>query len=174
MVAWKELVEEWKKRQNNKLDVIKHQNGNGDGNYDEDDLDDPDLPKIGQRQTTTFKKIIYSFKQFPKWCPIERETYLHRLSLRYEKEVKSCELADIDVFMITVDPLKPPLITAYTVLSILTVDYLVDKVACYISNDGAAMLTFEALLETSEFARKWVPFCKKFNIESRALDWYFS
>ncbi|MBA0677946.1 hypothetical protein Goari_019318, partial [Gossypium aridum] len=36
------------------------------------------------------------------------------------------------------------------------------------------MLTFEALSETAEFARKWVPFCKKFNIEPRAPEWYFS
>lgn len=69
---------------------------------------------------------------------------------------------------------EPPLITANTVLSILAVDYPVDKVSCYVSDDGAAMLTFEALSETSEFARKWVPFCKKFNIEPRAPEWYFS
>lgn len=69
---------------------------------------------------------------------------------------------------------EPPLITANTVLSILAVDYPVDKVACYVSDDGAAMLTFEALSETSEFARKWVPFCKKYNIEPRAPEWYFS
>lgn len=73
------------------------------------------------------------------------------------------------------DPAKePPLITANTVLSILAVDYPIDKVACYVSDDGAAMLTFEALSETSEFARKWVPFCKKFGIEPRAPEWYFS
>ncbi|MCI43229.1 cellulose synthase A catalytic subunit 2 [Trifolium medium] len=36
------------------------------------------------------------------------------------------------------------------------------------------MLTFEALSETSEFARKWVPFCKKFSIEPRAPEWYFA
>ncbi|MFS8007155.1 putative cellulose synthase (UDP-forming) [Helianthus anomalus] len=54
--------------------------------------------------------------------------------------------------------------------SILAVDYPVDKVACYISDDGAAMLTFEAHSETSEFARKWVPFCKKFNIEPRVPE----
>jgi cellulose synthase A len=97
------------------------------------------------------------------------------LILRYEKEGKPSELASVDVFVSTVDPLKePPLITANTVLSILAVDYPVDKVACYVSDDGAAMLTFEALSETSEFARKWVPFCKKFNIEPRAPEWYFS
>lgn len=35
------------------------------------------------------------------------------------------------------------------------------------------MLTFEALSETSEFAKKWVPFCKRFNIEPRAPEFYF-
>lgn len=83
-------------------------------------------------------------------------------------------MSSVDFFVSTVDPMKePPLITANTVLSILAVDYPVDKVACYVSDDGAAMLTFEALSETSEFARKWVPFCKKYNIEPRAPEWYF-
>ncbi|KAL5714911.1 cellulose synthase (UDP-forming) [Ranunculus cassubicifolius] len=119
--------------------------------------------------------VSWLLDQFPKWSPIVRETYLDRLSLRYEKEDQPSELADMDIFVSTVDPLKePPLITANTVLSILAVDYPVDKVACYVSDDGAAMLTFEALSETSEFAKKWVPFCKRFNIEPRAPEWYFS
>uniref|UniRef100_A0A2P2MR49 cellulose synthase (UDP-forming) n=1 Tax=Rhizophora mucronata TaxID=61149 RepID=A0A2P2MR49_RHIMU len=119
--------------------------------------------------------ISWILDQFPKWYPIYRETYLDRLSLRYEKEGRPSELASVDIFVSTVDPMKePPLITANTVLSILAVDYPVDKVACYVSDDGAAMLTFEALSETSEFARKWVPFCKKYNIEPRAPEWYFS
>lgn len=71
--------------------------------------------------------------------------------------------------MSIVDPLNEPiLVSANTVLSIIAVDYPVDKVSCYVSDDGADILTFEALLETSEFAKKWVPFCKKFNIEPRA------
>uniref|UniRef100_A0A0D9WY72 Cellulose synthase n=1 Tax=Leersia perrieri TaxID=77586 RepID=A0A0D9WY72_9ORYZ len=112
--------------------------------------------------------------QFPKWFPIERETYLDRLTLRFDKEGQSSQLAPIDFFVSTVDPLKePPLVTANTVLSILAVDYPVDKVSCYVSDDGAAMLTFEALSETSEFAKKWVPFCKKYSIEPRAPEWYF-
>jgi len=65
-------------------------------------------------------------------------------------------------------------VTANTVLSILAVDYPVDKISCYVSDDGAAMLTFEALSETSEFAKKWVPFCKKFSIEPRAPEFYFA
>lgn len=94
---------------------------------------------------------------------------------RYDREGEPSQLAAVDIFVSTVDPLKePPLVTANTVLSILAVDYPVDKVSCYVSDDGAAMLTFESLSETSEFARKWVPFCKKYNIEPRAPEWYFS
>ncbi|PNT35577.3 hypothetical protein POPTR_005G087500v4 [Populus trichocarpa] len=226
-VAWKDRMEDWKKRQNDKLQVVKHEGGYDGGNFEGDELDDPDLPMMDEgRQPLSRKLPIPSSKinpyrmiiilrlvilgiffhyrilhpvndayglwltsviceiwfgvswildQFPKWYPIERETYLDRLSLRYEKEGKPSELASVDIFVSTVDPMKePPLITANTVLSILAVDYPVDKVACYVSDDGAAMLTFEALSETSEFARKWVPFCKKFNIEPRAPEWYFS
>ncbi|KAJ9673178.1 hypothetical protein PVL29_023030 [Vitis rotundifolia] len=119
--------------------------------------------------------LSWILDQFPKWLPIDRETYLDRLSLRYEKEGQPSQLSPVDIFVSTVDPLKePPLVTANTVLSILAVDYPVDKVSCYVSDDGAAMLTFEALSETSEFARKWVPFCKKFNIEPRAPEFYFA
>lgn len=129
--------------------------------------------------TSVICEIWFAFSwildQFPKWHPIQRETYLDRLSLRYEKEGKPPELARIDVFVSTVDPMKePPLIIANTVLSILAVDYPVDKVCCYVSDDGAAMLTFEALTETCLFARKWVPFCKKHKIEPRAPEWYFA
>lgn len=94
---------------------------------------------------------------------------------RYEREGEPSELAAVDFFVSTVDPLKePPLITANTVLSILAVDYPVDKVSCYVSDDGSAMLSFESLVETADFARKWVPFCKKFSIEPRAPEFYFS
>ncbi|KAL0291050.1 UNVERIFIED_CONTAM: Cellulose synthase A catalytic subunit [UDP-forming] [Sesamum calycinum] len=208
-VAWKDRMEEWKRRQNDKLQVVKHQGGNDGGDFDGSELD-PDLPMMDEgRQPLSRKLPIASSKinpyrmiillrlvvlglffhyrilnpvpdayglwmtsviceiwfavswildQFPKWYPIERETYLDRLSLRYEKEGKPSELADIDVFVSTVDPMKePPLITANTVLSILAVDYPVDKVACYVSDDGAAMLTFEALSETSELLENGFP-----------------
>ncbi|XP_020213695.1 cellulose synthase A catalytic subunit 1 [UDP-forming] [Cajanus cajan] len=119
--------------------------------------------------------LSWLLDQFPKWSPINRETYLERLALRYDREGEPSQLAPVDVFVSTVDPLKePPLVTANTVLSILSVDYPVDKVSCYVSDDGSAMLTFEALSETAEFAKKWVPFCKKHNIEPRAPEFYFA
>ncbi|CAD5189124.1 unnamed protein product [Musa acuminata subsp. malaccensis] len=134
---------------------------------------------IGLWLTSIICEIWFAFSwildQFPKWFPIDRETYLDRLSLRYEREGEPSMLSPVDIFVSTVDPLKePPLVTANTVLSILAVDYPVDKVSCYVSDDGASMLTFESLSETAEFARKWVPFCKKFNIEPRAPEMYFS
>ncbi|KAL0344326.1 UNVERIFIED_CONTAM: Cellulose synthase A catalytic subunit [UDP-forming] [Sesamum angustifolium] len=198
-------MEEWKRRQNDKLQVVKHQGGNDGGGFDGSELD-PDLPMMDEgRQPLSRKLPIASSKinpyrmiillrlvvlglffhyrilnpvpdayglwmtsviceiwfavswildQFPKWYPIERETYLDRLSLRSTIVLFAVDVSDV----------------ALTLL----VDYPVDKVACYVSDDGAAMLTFEALSETSEFARKWVPFCKKFNIEPRAPEWYFS
>ncbi|TYH57003.1 hypothetical protein ES332_D08G059600v1 [Gossypium tomentosum] len=113
--------------------------------------------------------------QFPKWFPITRETYLDRLSLRFEREGEPNQLGAVDVFVSTVDPLKePPIITANTVLSILAVDYPVEKVCCYVSDDGASMLLFDSLSETAEFARRWVPFCKKHNVEPRAPEFYFN
>ncbi|CAN1316829.1 Cellulose synthase A catalytic subunit 3 [UDP-forming] [Linum perenne] len=119
--------------------------------------------------------ISWILDQFPKWTPVNRETYLDRLALRYDREGEPSQLAAVDIFVSTVDPMKePPLVTANTVLSILAVDYPVDKVSCYVSDDGAAMLSFEALSETAEFARKWVPFCKRYSIEPRAPEWYFS
>ncbi|GLU13831.1 hypothetical protein SLE2022_304410 [Rubroshorea leprosula] len=129
--------------------------------------------------TSVICEIWFAFSwvldQFPKWSPVSRETYIDRLSARYEREGEPSELAGVDFFVSTVDPLKePPLITANTVLSILALDYPVDKVSCYVSDDGAAMLTFESLVETADFARKWVPFCKKFSIEPRAPEFYFS
>ncbi|KAJ6373109.1 hypothetical protein OIU76_027443 [Salix suchowensis] len=106
--------------------------------------------------------LSWLLDQFPKWMPINRETYLDRLAVRYDREGEPSQLAPIDIFVSTVDPMKePPLVTANTVLSILAVDYPVDKVSCYVSDDGSAMLTFEALSETAEFARKWVPFLQE-------------
>ncbi|MED6160305.1 Cellulose synthase A catalytic subunit 8 [UDP-forming] [Stylosanthes scabra] len=129
--------------------------------------------------TSIICEIWFAFSwvldQFPKWYPVNRQTFIDNLSARFEREGEPCQLAAVDFFVSTVDPLKePPLITANTVLSILAVDYPVDKVSCYVSDDGASMLTFESLVETADFARKWVPFCKKFSIEPRAPEFYFS
>ncbi|KAF4354118.1 hypothetical protein G4B88_017003 [Cannabis sativa] len=40
----------------------------------------------------------------------------------------------------------------------------------YLSDDGTSMLLFDSLAETAEFARRWVPFCKKHNFLTPASD----
>lgn len=43
-VAWKDRMEEWKRKQGDKLQVVKHQGENDGGNFHGDDQDDTDLP----------------------------------------------------------------------------------------------------------------------------------
>ncbi|GBG91288.1 hypothetical protein CBR_g52173 [Chara braunii] len=118
--------------------------------------------------------LSWILDQTPKWAPITRETFLDRLAARFERPGERSKLLPVDVFVSTADPEKePPLVTMNVVLSVLAMDYPVDKIACYLSDDGAAMLTFEALTETASFARMWVPFCKKHEIEPRAPEMYF-
>ncbi|KAL8544958.1 hypothetical protein ACS0TY_005241 [Phlomoides rotata] len=119
--------------------------------------------------------------QLPKLCPVRRVTDLSVLKERFESSVpnlrnpkKFSDLPGIDVFVSTADSDKePPLVTANTILSILAVDYPVEKVACYLSDDGGSLVTFEALAEAASFARIWVPFCRKHKIEPRNPEAYF-
>lgn len=118
--------------------------------------------------------------QIPKICPVNRTTDLEVLREKFELPSPSnptgrSDLPGIDLFVSTADPEKePPLTTANTILSILAVDYPVEKVACYTSDDGGALLTFEAMAEAASFADLWVPFCRKHNIEPRNPDAYFN
>lgn len=81
----------------------------------------------------------------------------------------------MDVFVCTADPIiEPPTMVINTVLSVLAYDYPPEKLSVYLSDDGGSILSFYALLEASQFARSWIPFCKKFKVESRSPDTYFS
>lgn len=117
--------------------------------------------------------------QLPKLCPVNRVTDLSVLKDRFESPTLRnpkgrSDLPGIDVFVSTADPDKePPLVTANTILSILAVDYPVEKLSCYLSDDGGSLLTFEALAETASFARTWIPFCRKHGIEPRNPEAYF-
>ena len=85
----------------------------------------------------------------------------------------------MDIIITTADPVKEPLIiTANTVLSVLAIDYPIQKIKIKspaISQTTLLLLiTFYSLVETVGFAKRWVPFCKKFDIETRAPFMYFS
>lgn len=118
--------------------------------------------------------------QLPKLCPVNRSTDLAVLKEKFETPTPSnptgkSDLPGIDIFVSTADPEKePPLVTANTILSILAADYPVEKLSCYVSDDGGALLTFEAMAEAASFAYLWVPFCRKHDIEPRNPETYFS
>ncbi|KAK9928055.1 hypothetical protein M0R45_025209 [Rubus argutus] len=118
--------------------------------------------------------------QLPKLCPINRSVDVDGLKEKFETPNPSnptgkSDLPGIDIFVSTADPEKePPLVTANTILSILAADYPVEKLACYVSDDGGALLTFEAMAEAASFANLWVPFCRKHDIEPRNPESYFS
>lgn len=85
------------------------------------------------------------------------------------------ELPPVDMFVTTADPeLEPPILTVNTVISLLAVDYPAGKLACYVSDDGCSPVIYYSLVEASKFARLWVPFCKKHDIQDRAPFRYFS
>ncbi|XP_072984374.1 cellulose synthase-like protein D1 [Typha latifolia] len=118
--------------------------------------------------------------QLPKLNPVNRATDLAVLKEKFEtprpnNPTGRSDLPGVDVFVSTADPEKEPvLVTANTILSILATDYPVEKLACYVSDDGGALLTFEAMAEAANFAKLWVPFCRKHNIEPRNPDSYFN
>ncbi|KAL4185747.1 hypothetical protein AMTRI_Chr10g232260 [Amborella trichopoda] len=125
---------------------------------------------IGIFLSETWFAFYWVVNQTLRWSPVHRHTFKERLYKRYEKE-----LPGVDIFVCTADPYKePPMLVMGTVLSLMAYDYSPHKLSVYLSDDGASDLTFYALLEASKFAKHWVPFCKKFDIEPRAPKRFFS
>ncbi|KAM6552579.1 hypothetical protein CsatB_013341 [Cannabis sativa] len=108
--------------------------------------------------------------QSHRWNQLYRNTFKDKLSQRYDDS----ELPCVDIFVCTADPtIEPPLMVINTVLSVMSYDYPSEKLSVYLSDDGASDLTFYALIEASNFAKHWIPYCKKFQIEPRSPAAYF-
>ncbi|XP_023535776.1 cellulose synthase-like protein E1 [Cucurbita pepo subsp. pepo] len=108
--------------------------------------------------------------QAPRWNPIRRRTFKHKLSQRHEGEFPG-----VDIFVCTADPeMEPPAMVISTVLSVMAYDYPPEKLSVYLSDDAGSKLTYYALMEASQFAKHWIPFCKKFNIQPRSPAAYFA
>ncbi|KAL7593207.1 hypothetical protein Lser_V15G34749 [Lactuca serriola] len=106
-----------------------------------------------------------------KWNQCSTKTYPERLL----NSVNESEFPAVDVFVTTADAiLEPSIITMNTVLSLLAVDFPSNKLALYLSDDGCSPLTYYSLIETIKFAKVWVPFCKKYNVQVRAPFRYFT
>ncbi|PHT93342.1 hypothetical protein T459_01224 [Capsicum annuum] len=86
-----------------------------------------------------------------------------------------CELLRVDVFVCTVDPaIEPPIMVINTELLVMAYNYPTEKLSVYLSDDVGSELTFYALLEAFRFAKHWLPYCKKFNVELRSPAAYFA
>lgn len=81
----------------------------------------------------------------------------------------------MDIFVCTADPQsEPPSLVMATVLSLMAYNYPPEKLNVYLSDDGGSILTFYGLWETSAFAKHWLPFCRRYNIEPRSPAAYFA
>ncbi|KAL6911403.1 hypothetical protein ACP4OV_000208 [Aristida adscensionis] len=88
---------------------------------------------------------------------------------------KEEQLPGVDIFVCTADPtVEPPTLVISTVLSVMAYDYPPEKLNVYVSDDAGSIITFYALHEASEFAKHWVPFCKRHKVEPRSPAAYFA
>ncbi|EEF39631.1 cellulose synthase, putative [Ricinus communis] len=56
----------------------------------------------------------------------------------------------------------------------MSYNYSTEKLAVYLSDDSGSDLTFYALLEASQFAKYWIPFCKTNKIQPLSPEAYFA
>ncbi|XP_072055026.1 cellulose synthase-like protein E1 isoform X2 [Arachis hypogaea] len=115
--------------------------------------------------------LYWVLTQAVRWNLVFRKTFKKRLAQRYEES----KLPEVDIFVCTADPeVEPPIMVINTVLSHMAYDYPSEKLSVYLSDDAASDLTFYALLEASLFAKHWLPFCKKFNVQPTSPAAYFN
>ncbi|KAK3125330.1 hypothetical protein QOZ80_7BG0603440 [Eleusine coracana subsp. coracana] len=120
-----------------------------------------------------FSWLLY---QLPKYNPIKRTPDLAALRRHNDDDLPDggSILPGIDIVVTTADPISEPVLyTMNCVLSILAVDYPVDRYTCYLADDSGALILYESLVETADFAALWVPFCRKHSVEPRAPESYF-
>ncbi|KNA17850.1 hypothetical protein SOVF_076690 [Spinacia oleracea] len=115
-----------------------------------------------------FLTFLWAFTQAFRWRPVMREVS------GYES-IKPEQLPGLDVFIVTADPTKEPVLEVMnSVISSMALDYPVDRLAVYLSDDGGSPLSKEAIKKAYEFAKLWIPFCNKYNVKTRCPQAFFS
>ncbi|OVA02460.1 Cellulose synthase [Macleaya cordata] len=56
----------------------------------------------------------------------------------------------------------------------MSLDYPLHKLSVYLSDDAGSSITLYALKQAFVFAKSWIPFCKKYGLETRCPEAYFS
>ncbi|KAI5386712.1 hypothetical protein KIW84_073020 [Lathyrus oleraceus] len=112
--------------------------------------------------------FIWFLGQAYRWRPVSRCVFPERLP-------GDDKLPAVDVFICTADPIKEPTIEVMnTVLSSMALDYPQEKLHVYLSDDGCSPITLYGMRKAFEFARWWLPFCRRYRIKNRCPKAYFS
>lgn len=126
-------------------------------------------PWIGLLVAELWFSFYWVITQAPRWSYLTRYPLLEKLLQRDQNE-----LPGVDIFVCTADPYaEPPSLVISTVLSVMAYDYPPEKLSVYLSDDGGSELTFYAMWEAAQFAKYWLPFCRKNNVEPRSPAAYF-
>lgn len=123
----------------------------------------------------SFSEILLSYICFIgllcRLRPISRTAFPERLHDHHPEH----NLPSIDVFICTADPEKEPVLDVMnTVLSAMALDYPPQKLNVYLSDDGCSSITLLGMRAAYEFAKWWIPFCRRFDIKSICPHTYFS
>ncbi|WOK92030.1 cellulose synthase-like protein E6 [Canna indica] len=125
---------------------------------------------MGMLAAEIWFSFYWIFTQSVRWSPVYRSTFKERLS-----RVNETELPGVDIFVCTADPVaEPPGLVISTVLSVMAYDYPTEKLSVYLSDDAGSQLTFYALWEAAQFAKHWLPFCRRYRMEPRSPAAYFA
>ncbi|WJX46010.1 hypothetical protein P8452_32849 [Trifolium repens] len=112
--------------------------------------------------------FIWFLGQAYRWRPVSRAVFPERLP-------EDDKLPAVDVFICTADPIKEPTLEVMnTVLSSMALDYPQEKLHVYLSDDGCSPMTLYGMRKAYEFARWWLPFCRRYKIKNRCPKAYFS
>ncbi|XP_010069147.2 cellulose synthase-like protein G2 [Eucalyptus grandis] len=111
--------------------------------------------------------FLWLLSQAFRWRPVRRTAFPKRLP-------EDKELPPIDVFVCTADPDKEPTVDVMnTVVSAMALDYPPEKLHVYLSDDSGSTLTLHGTREAYDFARWWLPFCKRYGIKTRCPKAFF-
>ncbi|GMI72012.1 cellulose synthase like G2, ARABIDOPSIS THALIANA CELLULOSE SYNTHASE LIKE G2 [Hibiscus trionum] len=128
----------------------------------------PTLPWLLIFASELLMSLSWLISQSFRWRPVNRTVFPDRLPT-------DGELPTIDVFICTADPNKEPTVEVMnTVISAVAMDYPPEKLHVYVSDDAGSDATLRCTKEAWNFARCWVPFCRRYGIVTACPDIYFS
>ncbi|XP_022739796.1 cellulose synthase-like protein G2 [Durio zibethinus] len=128
----------------------------------------PTLPWLLIFTSELLLSLAWLLKQAYRWRPVSRTVFPERLP-------GDDKLPAIDVFICTADPNKEPTVEVMnTVISAMALDYPPEKLHVYLSDDGGSDVTLLGAKEAWNFARSWLPFCRRYSIKTSCPEAYFS